>query len=193
MRNAVYDDEKGKIDLGADYEGIQWLRHNVNGSPAIVEGRTPLYRWGGRFSIYTGLPAVLGWDWHQTQQRGKLSFMVEQRGQAVDAFYTNPDVENARRFLRQYGVQYVIVGQVERWLYYPPAGIAKFDGCLAGALDPGVREQPAAHLSVDDLQISSAGPESSMMAAVTLPIFADILAIGPVARAAALVSLFTAS
>jgi YYY domain-containing protein len=134
MRNAFYDDEKGKIDLGADYEGIRWLRQNVKGSPAIVEGRTPLYRWGGRFSIYTGLPAVLGWDWHQTQQRGKLAFMVEQRAQAVDAFYANPDVENARRFLRQYGVAYVIVGQVER-IYYPPDGIAKFDGRLGGALD----------------------------------------------------------
>ncbi|HLF77649.1 MAG TPA: DUF2298 domain-containing protein [Dehalococcoidia bacterium] len=134
MRDAVYADERGQIRLGSDYQGIEWLRANVRGTPAIVEGRTPLYRWGGRFSIYTGLPTVLGWDWHQTQQRGKLAFMIDQRAQAVDAFYGSPDVENARRFLRQYGVEYVIVGQVER-MYYPAAGLAKLDSGLGGALD----------------------------------------------------------
>ncbi len=133
MQNAVYSDEKGKIDLGADLQGIEWMRQNVKGTPPIVEGRTPLYRWGGRFSIYTGLPAVLGWDWHQTQQRGKLSYMVDQRGSAVDSFYANPDEANALRFLRQYGVQYVIVGQVER-LYYPAGGLAKFSTGLGGVL-----------------------------------------------------------
>jgi uncharacterized membrane protein len=133
MRDAVYQDERAQIRLGSDYEGIEWLRRNVEGTPAIVEGRTPLYRWGGRFSIYTGLPTVLGWDWHQTQQRGKLAYMVEQRVQAVDAFYSNPDLENARRFLSQYGVRYVILGQVER-LYYPASGLTKLDSRLGGSL-----------------------------------------------------------
>ena len=90
MRVATYDDQHGPIDLSQDdYEGIEWLRHNVEGTPAIVEGRADLYRWGGRFSIYTGLPAVLGWDWHQKQQRGDCGFMVDQRAAEVDAFYTD--------------------------------------------------------------------------------------------------------
>jgi YYY domain-containing protein len=134
MRNAVYDDDGRQLRLGADYEGIEWLRRNVRGTPAIVEGRTPLYRWGGRFSIHTGLPSVLGWDWHQTQQRGDLAHMIEPRMNAVTDFYTNPSVESARRFLRQYGVKYVIVGQLER-VYYPATGLTKFNDGLGGTLD----------------------------------------------------------
>ena len=36
--------------------------------------------------------------------------------------------------LREYGVSYVYVGQVER-LYYPPSGIRKFDEGMAGVLE----------------------------------------------------------
>ena len=66
---ATYRDEKGPIDLSADLEGIHWLRQNAPGSPIILEGITPSYRWGGRVSVHTGLPSIVGWDWHQQQQR----------------------------------------------------------------------------------------------------------------------------
>ncbi len=134
MAKTVYQDPKGQIPLFDDRRGIEWLRENVEGTPAIVEGRTDLYRWGGRFSIYTGLPTVLGWDWHQTQQRGKLAGMVSQRAEQVDAFYKDPNPDQALRFLRRYDVRYVIVGQVER-LYYPGAGLQKFQSGLNGALE----------------------------------------------------------
>jgi YYY domain-containing protein len=134
MREAIYNDQKGPLELTYDYEGIQWLRQNVEGSPAIVEGRADLYRWGGRFSIYTGLPAVVGWDWHERQQRGELAHLVEQRGREVDAFYTSQDVDQAQRFLRRYSVQYVILGQLER-NYYPAAGLRKLQSGLGGALE----------------------------------------------------------
>jgi uncharacterized membrane protein len=132
LHQVTYQDEKGPINFEADYQGFEWLRKNVSGTPAIVEGRTPLYRWGGRFSIYTGLPAVLGWDYHQTQQRGDGP--VQTRGREVDTFYASPDVVAAQRFLSAYDVRYVILGQVER-LYYPPAGLQKFANGLNGALE----------------------------------------------------------
>jgi len=134
MREAVYADEHGPIDLSLDYEGIAWMRENVRGTPAIVEGRTPLYRWGGRFSVYTGLPSVLGWDWHQIQQRGRFAFMVGQRAEAVDDFYADPDIESAKAFLRAYKPGYVILGRVER-LYYPADGLRKLDAGLDGSLE----------------------------------------------------------
>jgi uncharacterized membrane protein len=134
MREAIYSDPKVPMDLSLDYAGIQWLRHNVEGTPAIVEGRADLYRWGARFSIYTGLPAVLGWDWHEKQQRGDLAFMIDDRARQVDAFYANPDVDQAVSFLRQYDVRYVILGQLER-AYYPLAGLRKFESGLRGSLE----------------------------------------------------------
>jgi uncharacterized membrane protein len=134
MKTAVYSDHESKIDLSADYEGIQWLRRNVIGTPTIVEGRSELYRWGSRFSIYTGLPTVVGWDWHQKQQRGDFGFLVDQRLKQLDDFYSSTNLPQAARFIRQYDVQYVIVGQVER-IYYPPAGLRKFETGLAGMLE----------------------------------------------------------
>jgi len=135
MRDTLYTaDRHGPILLGDDYEGIQWLRRNVQGTPAIIEGRSDLYRWGGRFSIYTGLPAVVGWDWHQRQQRGSLSAMVDQRNREVDTFYGDADVEQALQLIRRYDVRYVMVGQLER-NYYPAAGLRKFEGGLNGVLE----------------------------------------------------------
>lgn len=133
MQTAVYRDERGPIDLSKDLEGIRWLRANVQGTPVIVEGRTDLYRWGSRFSIYTGLPTVIGWDWHQVQQRGELAFLVEQRKTDVDTFYRTTSVTEAQAFLQKYGVRYVILGQVER-LYYPGPGLSKFENGLNGRL-----------------------------------------------------------
>jgi uncharacterized membrane protein len=134
MEKAVYDD-RGPIQLKYDYDAIIWLRDEVEGSPIIMEANTPLYHWGSRFSIYTGLPAVLGWDWHQTQQRGVFSFLVQDRLRDVNTFYETPDPAVAEAILQKYGVSYVIVGQVER-LYYPVDGIAKFESMAGGSLEP---------------------------------------------------------
>ncbi len=133
MSVAQYQDEKGPINLSSDLEGIRWLRENVQGTPTIVEGQAELYRWGGRISIYTGLPAVVGWDWHQRQQRGDLAFQVTERGEEVTAFYNSTSVAEAEEFLKKYDVHYVILGQVEK-LYYPGAGLRKFENGMDGKL-----------------------------------------------------------
>jgi uncharacterized membrane protein len=103
------------------------MQENVQGSPVIVEANTVEYHWGSRFTIYTGLPGVVGWNWHQRQQRGVVSTLwVEDRVREIGDFYTTPDVIQARSFLARYDVAYVIVGQLER-AYYPQAGLAKFE------------------------------------------------------------------
>ena len=122
---AVYRDEHGVIPLRDDSEAIEWLKWNVVGSPVIVEAVTPEYRWGGRVAIQTGLPTVLGWNWHQRQQRGVFESEVWTRQRAVERFYQTTDAGEALEFLREYGVEYVYLGQVER-LYYEPRGMAKF-------------------------------------------------------------------
>ena len=133
-RGTVYRDQKGAIDLGADFEGIRWLMENVDGSPITLEGQTPLYRWGGRVSVYTGLPGVVGWEWHQIQQRGVHGREVIRRVDDVDTIYSTQSPQEAARLLEKYNVSYVYVGQLER-LYYPEAGIRKFDDGMAGVLE----------------------------------------------------------
>ncbi len=127
MPYSTYSDPSGAVfNLAEDYNVIRWLQNNVQGSPIIVEGNTPEYRWGSRFTIYTGLPGVVGWNWHERQQRAILpETVVTDRIADIATFYTTTDQQTALNFLRKYDVQYIIVGQLER-AYYPGPGLDKF-------------------------------------------------------------------
>ncbi len=124
--SAVYNDEDRPLNLGQDYAAILYMQDHVDGTPVIVEGHTGEYRWGGRFSIHTGLPAVVGWSWHVRQHNSLLDgAIVDRRIEAVDNFYNTSDSQAARQFLNKYQVRYVIVGDLER-AYYAPEGLAKY-------------------------------------------------------------------
>jgi uncharacterized membrane protein len=81
----------------------------------------------------TGLPGVVGWEWHQQQQRVTLpGTWVSERIAEIDDFYTTTNLIVAGNFLRKYDVSYIIVGQQERG-HYPGPGLDKFedaDGAL---------------------------------------------------------------
>ncbi|MBI4339874.1 MAG: hypothetical protein HY680_07960 [Chloroflexi bacterium] len=145
MRSVTYNDANGPIDLRWDWEGIQWLRAKVDGSPVVAEGNTDPhnYRWGSRVSIYTGLPTIVGWGWHQTQQRMGEQAEVAARLKDVRALFTTRDVALALDILDRYNVRYIYVGQLER-LYYPAEGLAKFDNMAGQGVtlvypNPGVK------------------------------------------------------
>jgi len=126
MKYAHYDDFGQRLDLSEDYRAIRWLQDNVQGSPVIVEANCSEYRWCTRMTIYTGLPGVVGWNWHQRQQRVFTSTWVEARVAEVGNFYNAVDEEVTGEFLEKYDVRYIIVGQLER-AAYSPEGIAKFE------------------------------------------------------------------
>jgi hypothetical protein len=165
------------FNLKGDYEMIHWLQDHVQGSPTIIEAQLTEYRWGSRISIYTGLPTVLGWNWHQRQQRNLnlLNNMVWNRGNNVYAFYTTTDIGTAWNLIRFYDIEYIIVGTLERIQYLDfrttsegfkqglSPGLAKFDrmvelGLLKVAyenpvcVDPNIRNVnacPEAQISQD--------------------------------------------
>jgi uncharacterized membrane protein len=125
MKYAQYDDFGQRLDLSEDYKAIRWMQDHVKGSPVIVEANCSEYRWCTRFTIYTGLPGVVGWNWHQRQQRVLQSLWVEDRVAKVGDFYNSLDTGFARQFLKTYDVRYIIVGELER-AAYTPEGLAKF-------------------------------------------------------------------
>ncbi|MEN4100391.1 MAG: hypothetical protein ROW52_10745, partial [Anaerolineaceae bacterium] len=85
------------------------------------------YRWGSRFTIYTGLPGVVGWNWHQRQQRGVVSSTwVTDRVAQIGEFYETTDMTIAENFIRRYDVEYIIVGLYERAMY-SALGLEKFE------------------------------------------------------------------
>jgi len=127
MRTSTYSDEGVEMHLDEDYQAIQWMRENVKGSPVIVEANTVEYRWGNRFTIYTGLPGVLGWNWHQRQQRGYMDYNgIQSRLTEIPYFYETTLINDAVEFLKKYDVKYIILGQLER-AYHSGIGLDKFE------------------------------------------------------------------
>jgi len=128
MDGAILDQGGTRIPLRDDLEAIRWIRGNIKGLPVIAEATThpQLYGWGARFACHTGLPTIIGWDWHQRQQLAALAIdVIAPRVEDVKRIYTTGDPDEAWRLLRRYGAELVIVGGLERALF-DPAGIAKF-------------------------------------------------------------------
>ena len=126
MTRAVHWDDDQPIELRWDYDAIMWLQDNVRGSPVVLEAHDEQYHWSSRIANYTGLPTVLGWPWHQIQQRMRYDYAVRGRISDIEEIYSTSNVGRALELLRQYEVEYVVVGQLER-AYYPQRGLLKFD------------------------------------------------------------------
>ena len=146
QQSAVYGDpgNPGAGAPGAEYalrhdaEAIDFIRANVEGSPVFLEGVTPdAYRWYPRVPKYAGLPVVVGWQWHQIQQRGAGGAepqAVRDRMADVALMY---ETERPALFMdtaRKYGIEYVYLGPAER-VYFPGPGLDKFDAMAGSSLE----------------------------------------------------------
>ena len=135
MDGGVIYDQGVPVGLSADQRAIEWLRANVPGAPVVAETPTTIYRWGGRVSVYTGLPTVMAWDWHAKQQHWGYVHEVEARFDDARELFATGDVRRARALLSTFNVGLVYVGELERSIY-PAEALAKFDRMAAF----GVRE-----------------------------------------------------
>jgi YYY domain-containing protein len=128
-------DPNARYALASDAEALEYLRDNIQGTPVFLEGVTTQYRWTPRVSLYTGLPVVVGWEWHQIQQRGAGGAepaRVRARIADVERMYRTTNVGEFTRMIDKYAVEYVYLGPTER-LYFDERGIAKLDE-LVGTL-----------------------------------------------------------
>jgi len=118
-----------------DAQAITWLNQHVAGSPVVLEAAAPVsYQWYNRVSVYTGLPDVLGWPDHESEQR--YDYQLSNRIGDVSTMYTTSDIAQTVTLLRYYHVRYIYVGQLERQLYGQPsmAGLDKFDHMVGSTL-----------------------------------------------------------
>jgi YYY domain-containing protein len=141
MRYGTITNELGdEITFDGDREAIYWFLDNVDGSPVIMEAAIGAYRGNGsRFSINTGLPTVLGWGGHESQQR--YSETIGPREAAVREFYSSTDQARKMAILQEHNVEYVIVGDVERYslangtYWADPSGIAAIEQMVGSELE----------------------------------------------------------
>ena len=143
--------------LEADAEALEYMRRNIKGSPVVLEAVTNQYRWTPRVANYTGLPVVMGWEWHQIQQREPYTTRVLQRMADVRTMYGTTDVSEAIRLLQQYQVGYIYVGPVER-LYFPATGLDKFERLLGQGLELFFRSDQVTIYRVAPETLGSAHP-----------------------------------
>jgi YYY domain-containing protein len=114
-----------------EYETVVWLASNLKGRPVVLEATGGDYSLGGRISARTGLPTVIGWGFHEAQERGGRDFEaksaeVARRSSDVDTIYNTGNVDEAMTLLRKHRVAYVVVGQPELEKYGANGGLAKF-------------------------------------------------------------------
>ena len=144
--SAVYGDPaephnglpEARYALAYDAEAIDFIRANVEGSPVFLEGvANHSYRWPPRVAKYAGLPVVVGWPWHQMQQRGAGGAepaSVNARLNDVRLMYETVSEDLFLSIASSYGVEYVYVGPTER-VYFPGAGLDKFDAMVGSSLE----------------------------------------------------------
>jgi YYY domain-containing protein len=107
-----------------DYAAIRWLQANAPDSAVILEASGGSYSYYGRVSALTGLPTVLGWDFHEYQWRGSYNEPAARKPD-IDILYNSVDLAQTLTLLDKYAITYVYVGSLERE-QYSPTGLAKF-------------------------------------------------------------------
>ncbi len=129
MDYVTYNDNGRQISLAGDYEALKWMQRNISGSPVVAEAHSnnPYRSIGNRVAMYTGLPSIVGWDWHQRQQRPTLpGEVVSNRIQDVSLLYQSSNTAETMRIVEKYDVSFIYAGELEQ-AYYGNTHIQTFD------------------------------------------------------------------
>lgn len=96
-----------------EYAVILWLQQHAAPDAILLEapgGSYSSYNW---ISAHTGIPTLLGWGGHELQWRGSYAIPAA-REEAIETIYRGRDEGETLRALQEHGVDYVILGPLER-------------------------------------------------------------------------------
>jgi YYY domain-containing protein len=109
-----------------DRNAFAWLDDRAQGQDLVIaEAVDGDYKEGGRVSMATGMPTIIGWQGHEDQWRSGTCKPCAGRFQDVQTLYQTTDANAMRQVLQKYNVTFVYVGELERRLY-GAAGMEKF-------------------------------------------------------------------
>ncbi len=100
----------------AEYDAVVWLNANVEDAPVILEATGGSYSEFSRVSARTGLPTMLGWDFHEQQWRGDRN-PAGSRALDVETIYRAVASPESLTLLNTYGINYIYIGDLERSKY----------------------------------------------------------------------------
>ena len=102
----------------ADMAAIAWLLANAAPDAVVLEASGGSYSFEGaqRISMATGNPTLLGWDFHERQWRGNEGYdkLAAGRPEAIEQIYRTAPASELAALLDRWGVDYVLVGALER-------------------------------------------------------------------------------
>jgi YYY domain-containing protein len=128
-------------DLAAEYPAMKFLRQLTLNHPEkrgiVLEANGMNYSWYDRISVYTGLPTLVGWPFHELQWRQKMDELVIWNAWLdMDKIYATTNNAEAIELLHRHNVRYVFVGLFEQGKVinpnvaqrkdYSPEALAKF-------------------------------------------------------------------
>jgi YYY domain-containing protein len=113
--------------MAGDLAVADWLKQNASGKDVVLEAGAAEYDYPGRISAYSGVPTLLAWDnsherlWRTnqpdaTQQIGERRNVVNDIYTGVDTNTTTLTAQRLVQLLKEYNVDYVVVGAIERGL-----------------------------------------------------------------------------
>ncbi len=173
QQSAVYGDpgptNRGEDDthypLAIDAAAIDYMREHIEGSPVVLEGVSEHgYRWQPRVAKYAGLPGVIGWRWHQAQQRGDSGGDVAAIDKRLADTRLMYDTTNEAEFLDlagRYGVEYVYVGPSER-AHFAAEGLAKFEQMAGSSVEVFYQADEAAIYRLKRSEAGGPGSEADL-------------------------------
>lgn len=111
-----------ELTHNTDFNAINWINSNIEGTPVILETPGPEYTYYARISTFTGLPTVVGWRGHSEQvtHNDTYSLFLD-----VNTAYNTTDDHEALEILKKYDVRYIYIGELEKQSY-SQEGLNKF-------------------------------------------------------------------
>ncbi len=99
-----------------DRAAYEWINENIAGIPVIAEAHGPSYQEFARVAMNTGLPTVLGWDYH-VHQRAQRWPDINKRKDDLKKLYTSDNQQAVAEILRKYHIALIYIGPLERRTY----------------------------------------------------------------------------
>jgi len=98
------------------YEIVEYFNKNIVDQPTILEAQGDSYTDYNAISAYTGIPTVAGWWVHEWLWRGSAD-VVGSRIPFIEKMYQSNDIDETRKLLRRFKVEYVVIASNERKKY----------------------------------------------------------------------------
>ena len=100
----------------SELAAYQWINREIAGIPVVLEAHGDPYQAFSRVSMNTGLPTLLGWQYHLFQQ-GRSRDEIEARAGHVREIYQTEDPVRFETLLKEYDIDFIFVGSLERRAY----------------------------------------------------------------------------